>query len=65
LLEEKLERKFNHEMKERIIPHIRDIYNVPAMVRFAMKTTMKNSEGESINREVHTRIMEINIGISS
>ena len=52
-------------MKERIIPHIRDIYNVPAMVRFAMKTTMKNSEGESINREVHTRIMEINIGISS
>jgi len=65
LLEEKLERKFKDEMKERIIPHIRDIDNVPAMVRFTMKTTMKNSEGEPRNREVHTRRMEINLGRSS
>ena len=66
LLEEKLERKFNDEMKERILPHIFGIYdNVPAMVRFTMKTTMKNSEGEPRNREVHTLRMEINPGRSS
>ena len=51
LLEEKLEKEFKNEMKERIVPRLRHTDNANAKVRFKMKTTMKNYEGESRNRE--------------
>ena len=64
LLEEKLEGEFKNEMKERIVPRLRHTDNAHAKVRFKMKTTMKNSEGEPRNREIHTRPIEINLSIA-
>ena len=64
LLEEKIEKEFKNEMKKRILPRLRHTDNAHAKVRFKMKTTMKNTEGESRNREIHTRPIEINLSIA-
>ena len=61
LLEEKLEGEYKKEIRDRILPRLRNIDNAHAKVRFKMKTTMKNSEGEPRNREVHTGQIEINL----
>jgi hypothetical protein len=54
LLEEKLERKFKDDMKERILPHIQHTDNVPAMVRFKMKATMKiPKDNQEIGKFIH------------
>ena len=65
LLEEKLEREFKNEIRDRILPRLRHTDNANAKVRFIMQTTMKNCEGEPRNREIHTGQIEINLSIAS